>query len=177
MSGHSQKPHTNLDRNLKRPPLTNVLGILLIVAGITVEFPKMILGSDLPPTTSFKVDDTLPLTEEDFVYNTKTPTQRVAAFMKIADRKMEEARQLQKKNPGSDFLVPLQGYIQAFQGAWTGVSWGQSRGENMRRSIETIEKTARRHQTVLYKLQAGASSDQKQAIVQIQNLLSARQKL
>ena len=57
---------------------------------------RPVYGQDLKPLEGEPAEDRLSLAEEELAYAAKSPTERVAVFLKIADRKMEAAKKLRK---------------------------------------------------------------------------------
>ena len=121
-------------------------------------------------------DNRLTTAEEDYAYNAKTPCQRVKAFLKIADVKVESAKRALKKDASSDVSSFLRGYSVALEGAWMGVSWGQVKGTDMRESIHAIEKATQRHSETLQKLKANSSLTQRETLSQIRSAVKTVQK-
>ena len=128
-------------------------------------------GQDLKSVDG-AVEDRLSLAEEEFAYATKNPTDRVAAFLKICDRKMEAARKLGKAGSSEDIARCLRGYGSALQGAVTAVSWGEDRGTNMQRQADAIRKVLRKHAAILKKLETAASPGQQASILQARAALA-----
>ncbi len=121
-------------------------------------------------------DNKLTTAEEDYAYNAKTPCQRVKAFLKIADAKVESAKRALKKDASSEVSLFLRGYSVALEGAWMGVSWGQTKGTDMTESIHAIEKATQRHSETLQKLEVNSSLTQQETLSQIQNAVKKNQK-
>jgi hypothetical protein len=117
--------------------------------------------------------DRLSLVEEEFAYATKNPTARVAAFLKIADRKVETARRLHKAGSFEDMARSLSGYSSALQGAITAVAWGEDVGTNMQRQEAAIRKAIRRHADILKKLESTPKPEPKNAILQARAALAS----
>ncbi|PYV41777.1 MAG: hypothetical protein DMG06_16100 [Acidobacteria bacterium] len=121
-------------------------------------------------------DNKLTTAEEDYAYDAKTPHQRVKAFLRIADAKVESAKRARKRDPSSAISFFLRGYSIALEGAWMGVSWGQAQGTDMTESIRAIEKATRRHSETLRKLEANSSLTERETLSQIQNAAKKSQK-
>ena len=121
-------------------------------------------------------DNRLTIAEEDYAYNAKNPCQRVKAFLKIADIKVESVRKALRKDTSSDVSLLLRGYSTALEGAWMGVSWGRAKGTDMTESIHAIEKATQRHLTTLQKLEAHSRLSQQETLAQIQSAVTKSQK-
>ena len=119
------------------------------------------------------VEDRLSSVEEELAYAAKSPTDRVAAFLKIANRKMEAAMKLHKAGATEDLAVCLRGYSSALQGAVTAVAWGEDLGTNMQRQTTAIRKAMRRHADILNKLESASSSASKPSILQVRAALAS----
>ena len=98
-------------------------------------------------------DDRLSSADEDFAYATKRPTDRVAAFLKIANRKIDAAKRIHKLGSFEDMTLSLCGYSSAIEGAFMAVAWGEDLGADMHRQEATIRKTIGRHRDILNKMQ------------------------
>lgn len=118
-------------------------------------------------------EDRLSLAEEEYAYATKNPTARVAAFLKIADRKMETAKRLHKAGAFEDMGRSLGGYSSALQGAIMAVAWGEDLGTNMQRQEGAIRKAIRRHADILKKLESTSKAEPKPAILQARAALTS----
>ena len=81
-----------------------------------------------------------------------------------------------KRDPSSAISFFLRGYSIALEGAWMGVSWGQTQGTDMTESIRAIEKATRRHSQTLRKLEANSSLTERETLSQIQNAAKKSQK-
>jgi hypothetical protein len=112
-------------------------------------------------------DDNLTPVEENYAYSTQTPSQRVKAFLKVAEGKLQQVKKNSQKGSSSDISVPFKGYSTAMEGAWMGVSWGQALRADMRDSVRAIQKTTQRHVETLRKLEATAGPSQREALAQI----------
>lgn len=120
-------------------------------------------------------DNKLTTAEEDYAYNANTPGQRVKAFLKIADAKVESAKRALKRDASPDVSVFLRGYSTALEGAWMGISWGQAKGTDMTESIHAIEKATRRHSRTLQTLEANSNLTQRETLCQIQSAVKKSQ--
>ena len=143
------------------------LALLAVVVGQPVR------GQDLKPREGEPAEDRLSSVEEESAYAAKSPTERVAAFLKIADRKMEAAKKLHKSGPSEDIASCLRGYSSALQGAVTAVAWGEDLGTNMQRQTTAIRKAMRRHADILNKLDNASTSAPKPAILQVRAALAS----
>jgi hypothetical protein len=143
------------------------LALLAIVVGQHVH------GQDLKPVEAELVEDRLSSAEEELAYAAKSPTERVAAFLKIADRKMEAAKKLHKSGSIEDIALCLRGYSSALQGAVTAVAWGEDLGTNMQRQTTAIRKAMRRHADILNKLESASPSRHKTSILQVRAALAS----
>ena len=124
--------------------------------------------------------DRLTLLEENYAYGTKTPSQRVKAFLKIAENKFQLVKKNAQQGSVADISTPFLGYSTAIEGAWMGVSWGQAVGASTTDSVRAIQKTTKKHLEAVRKLQATAHPSQREALghildklLQIQTLESA----
>jgi hypothetical protein len=124
--------------------------------------------------------DSLTLLEENYAYGTKTPSQRVKAFLKIAEDKFQLVKKNAQQGSAADISTPFLGYSTAIEGAWMGVSWGQAVGVSTADSVRAIQKTTKKHLEGVRKLQATANPSQREVLahildklLQIQNLESA----
>lgn len=132
------------------------------------------LGQDPKPFVQGEpTEDRLSAAEEEFAYATKNPSDRVAAFLKIADRKMEAARRLRKTGSIEDIAMCLRGYSSALQGAVMAVTWGQDLGANMQRQEAAIRKAIRRHADILNKLESASPPGPKPSILQVRAALAS----
>jgi hypothetical protein len=104
---------------------------------------------------------------KNVAYATKNPSDRVAAFLKIADRKMEAAKRLRKTGSIEDITMCLRGYSSALQGAVMAVTWGQDLGANMQRQEAAIRKAIRRHADILNRLESASPPGPKPSILQV----------
>ncbi len=132
-----------------------------------------ILAQTLEALEREPVEDRLSSAEEELAYAAKTPSERVAAFLKIADRKMEAAKKLHKAGSIEDLALCLRGYSSALQGAVTAVAWGEDTGTNMQRQTAAIRKAMRRHAEILNKLEGASSSASKSSILQVRAALAS----
>ena len=139
------------------------LGALALFA---ILMAQPVYGQDLKPLEAESVEDRLAPAEEELAYAAKSPSERVAAFLKIADRKMEGAKKLHKSGSMEDIAQYLRGYSAALQGAITAVAWGEDTGTNMQRQTAAIRKAIRRHAEILNKLEGASSSASKPSILQ-----------
>jgi hypothetical protein len=161
---NSTKPIRHLQRVLFR------FGALVLLT-IVVAQPGQ--GQDLKPLEPEAVEDRLSFAEEELAYAAKSPTERVAAFLKIADRKMEAAKKLHKTRLSEDIALCLRGYSSALQGAITAVAWGEDLGINMQRQTSAIRKAMRRHADILNKLENASPSGSKPSILQVRAALAS----
>lgn len=152
-----------------------------------IRFPRMLLalvllaisstlirGQQLLTSPSPNHDDRLSPPEEEHAYGTMNPSARVAAFLKIADRKIENARRLQKANPDTPLAEALKGYLAAVEGAIRGVSWGKDRGEDMRRQSDSVARTIGRHARELRRLGSTVETPDRPFLLQLRQALLAR---
>ena len=146
------------------------LGTLALLAGV---FSHPAPGQDLKPLEEEPAEDRLSTAEEEFAYATKSPTDRVAAFLKIADRKMEAAKRLRKAGSIEEMALSLRGYSSALQGAVMAVAWGGDLGANMQRQAAAIRKATRRHADILNKLESALPPGPKPAILQARAALAS----
>src|SRR5881628_3170574 len=103
-------------------------GAIAILAAL---FCSVTPAQDLKMPSEQSSEDRLSRAEEEFTYATKNPTDRVAAFLKIADRKMETAKRFRKAGSLDEMNISLYGYGSALQGAVMAVAWGEDLGANM----------------------------------------------
>jgi hypothetical protein len=150
--------------------LLSHLGIGVLLA-LTILQP--ILAQSLEVLEREPVEDRLSSAEEELAYAAKTPSERVAAFLKIANRKMDAARKLHKAGSIEDLALSLRGYSSALQGAITAVAWGEDTGVNMQRQTATIRKAMRRHAEILKQLEGTPSSASKPSILQVRAALAS----
>ena len=143
------------------------LALLAVVIGQPVH------GQDLKPLEAGPAEDRLSSAEEELAYAAKSPTERVAAFLKIANRKMEAAKKLHKSGSSEDIAQCLSGYSSALQGAVTAVAWGEDLGTNMQRQTTAIRKALRRHADILNKLERASPSGPKPSILQVRAALAS----
>ena len=143
------------------------------VALLAVTICQPVLAENLEALQREPVEDRLSSAEEELAYAAKSPTERVAAFLKIANRKMEAAKKLQKAGAIEDLAVCLRGYSSALQGAVTAVAWGEDLGTNMQRQTTAIRKAMRRHADILNKLESASSSASKPSILQVRAALAS----
>ena len=146
------------------------LGAVTLLA-VTICQP--VLAENLEALQREPVEDRLSSAEEELAYAAKSPTERVTAFLKIANRKMEAAKKLQKAGAIEDLAVCLRGYSSALQGAVTAVAWGEDLGTNMQRQTTAIRKAMRRHADILNKLESASSSASKPSILQVRAALAS----
>jgi hypothetical protein len=162
---NSTKPIQRLQRTIWR------LGPIALLATV---FCHLVLGQDpKPPVQGESTEDRLSPAEEGFAYATKSPSDRVAAFLKIADRKMEAAKRLRKTGSIEDIAVCLRGYSSALQGAVMAVAWGEDLGANMQRQEAAIRKAMRRHADILNKLESASPPGAKPSILQVRAALAS----
>ena len=145
-------------------------GTLALLAAVMVGRP--VYGQDPKPVEGEPAEDRLSLAEEESAYATKSPTERVAAFLKIADRKMDAAKKIRKTGSMEEIASCLRGYSAALQGAVTAVAWGEDLGTNMQRQTTAIRKAMRRHADILNKLENN-SSGPGPAILQVRAALAS----
>jgi hypothetical protein len=145
-------------------------GNLVLLA--VVVFGRPVYGQDLKPLEGEPAEDRLSLAEEELAYAAKSPTERVAVFLKIADRKMEAAKKLRKTGSMEDIASCLRGYSSALQGAVTAVAWGEDVGTNMQSQTTAIRKAMRRHADILNKLENTSTSGPRPAILQVRAALA-----
>ena len=135
-------------------------------------FCHSVPGQDPKPVQEQPIEDRLSAAEEEFAYAAKSPTGRVAAFLKIADRKMETAKRLQKAGSFEEMDSSLRGYSSALQGAVMAVAWGEDLGASMQREETTIRKAMRRHADILKKLETATPTRPQPAILQARAALA-----
>ena len=140
---------------------------------MAVTICQPVLAENLEALQREPVEDRLSSAEEELAYAAKSPTERVTAFLKIANRKMEAAKKLQKAGAIEDLAVCLRGYSSALQGAVTAVAWGEDLGTNMQRQTTAIRKAMRRHADILNKLESASSSASKPSILQVRAALAS----
>src|SRR5262245_8364394 len=145
---------------------------LRIAALLAMVFCQSIAGNDSTPVPEQSIEDRLSPAEEEFAYATRSPTNRVAAFLKIADRKMEAAKRLHKAGSFEEMTLSLRGYTSALQGAVMAVAWGEDTGANMQRQETAIRKTIRRHADILTKLESSLPPESKTTILQVRAALA-----
>jgi hypothetical protein len=143
------------------------LALLAVVVG------RPVYGQDLKPLEGEPAEDRLSSAEEELAYAAKNPTERVAAFLKIADRKMEAAKKLHKSGSSEEIASCLRGYSSALQGAVTAVAWGEDLGTNMQRQTTAIRKAMRRHADILNKLEDSSTSVPQPTILQVRAALAS----
>ena len=146
------------------------LGIGVLLA-FTICQP--ILAQSLEAVEREPAEDRLSSAEEELAYAAKTPSARVEAFLKIANRKMDAARKLHKARSIEDVALCLRGYSSALQGAITAIAWGEDTGINMQRQTAAIRKAMRRHAEILNKLEGASSSASKPSILQVRAALAS----
>ena len=142
------------------------------VALLAVVFYHPLLGQQPKPLQQEPTEDRLSPAEEEFAYSTKSPADRVAAFLKIADRKMEAAKRLHKAASFEGIAQSLCGYSSAIQGASLAVAWGKDLGTNMQRQEAAIRKAIRRHADILNKLESASPPASKPSILQARAALA-----
>ena len=152
--------------------LQHVLWHFVALALLTIVVGQPVHGQDLKSLETEPVEDRLSSAEEELAYAAKSPTDRVAAFLKIADRKMEAAKKLHKTRSSEDIALCLRGYSSALQGAITAVAWGEDVGTNMQRQASAIRKAMRRHADILNKLERASPSGPKPSILQVRAALA-----
>jgi hypothetical protein len=114
--------------------------------------------------------DSLTVVEENYAYDTKVPSQRVKAFLKVAESKVQQVKENVRRG-STEVLAPFSGYSTAIKGAWMGVSWGQALRSDMTDSVRAIQRTTQKHVDTLRKLQATASPSQREALAQILSIV------
>ena len=154
---NSTKPRPRDHRTFRRR------GAIAILATL---FCYVIASQDFKAAQDQSSEDHLSPAEEEFAYGTKNPTDRVAAFLKIADRKMETAKRFCKAGSLDEMKMSLSGYGSALQGALMAVAWGEDVGANMQRQETAIRKTIRRHSDILNKLESTLPTGSNPAISQ-----------
>ncbi|MCI0622722.1 MAG: hypothetical protein L0387_13860 [Acidobacteria bacterium] len=152
----------------------DIIQRLLAVIALAAVFCSSARGDDPKPPGESLNDDRLSPSEEEFAYATKSPAERVAAFLKIADRKMETAKRLQKTGSFEAIVACLRGYSSALHGAVMAVSWGENLGSDMQRQTAAINKATRRHSAILKKLEGTATAGQ-EPMHQIREALASTQ--
>ena len=145
---------------------------LKIVALLVMVLSRSVTGQNPQPAQEQSIDDRLSPAEEEFAYAAKNPGNRVAAFLKIADRKMEAAKRFHKAGSPQEMALSLRGYTPALQGAVVAVAWGEDLGANMQRQEAAIRKTIRRHADILRKLEIALPPDSQPAILQVRAALA-----
>jgi hypothetical protein len=161
---NSTKPTRRFHRELWN------FGTLALLAAVMVG--RLVYGQDLKPVEVEPTEDRLSLAEEELAYAAKSPTERVAVFLKIADRKMEAAKKLRKTGSMEDIASCLRGYSSALQGAVMAVAWGEDVGTNMQGQTTAIRKAMRRHADILDKLENASPSCPKPSILQVRAALA-----
>ena len=161
---NSTKPIRHFQRALWH---LGALALLVVLVG------QLLHGKDLNPLEAGPAEDRLSSAEEESAYAAKTPTERVAAFLKIANRKMEAAKKLHKSGSSEDIASCLRGYSSALQGAVTAVAWGEDLGTNMQRQTSAIRKAMRRHADILNKLENASPSGPTRSILQVRDALAS----
>jgi hypothetical protein len=117
-------------------------------------------------------EDRLTTAEENFVYSTKDPSQRVKAFLKVADAKVDQVRKDVRAGTSADIAGSFRGYTTAIEGAWMAVSWGQARKADVTESVRAIHRATKKHLETLQKLQATAAIPHREALSQMVSTLS-----
>jgi len=161
---NSTKPRPRDDRTFRRR------GAIAILATL---FCYVVAAQDFKAAPEQSGEDRLSPAEEEFAYATKNPTDRVAAFLKIADRKMETAKRFRKAGSLDEMNMSLSGYGSALQGALMAVAWGEDVGANMQRQEIAIRKTIRRHSDILNKLESTLPTGPNPAITQARAALAS----
>ena len=146
------------------------LGAVALLAAV---FCDPVLGQDPKPVQGEPTEDRLSPAEEELAYAAKSPTDRVAVFLKIADRKMETAKRLHKAGSFEGMALSLRGYSSALQGAVMAVAWGEDLGANMQRQEAAIRKAIRRHADILNKLESASPPGPKPSILQVRAALAS----
>jgi hypothetical protein len=159
--------------NSTKPILQCMFQHMAVVALLAAVFCPPIPGQDRKLGQEQSSEDRLSPAEEEAAYATKNPTARVAAFLKIADRKMETARRLHKAGSFGDMALCLSGYPSALQGAIMAVAWGEDLGANMQRQEGAIRKAIRRHADILKKLESTSKPEPEPAILQARAALAS----
>ena len=134
----------------------------------------MAIACVVSPAATFQAEtnadeEKLTTAEENWVYGTKSPSQRVKAFLKVADNKVEQVKRDVRSETSPDIGIHFRGYSTAIEGAWMAISWGRARGTDMSESARAIRRTTRRHAEVLQKLEPTIADSQRQALDQILN--------
>jgi hypothetical protein len=130
-------------------------------------------AQDSRPLQEQAAEDRLSPAEEELAYTAKSPGDRVAAFVKIADRKIGAARRFHKAGSFDAMALSLRGYSAAIQGAMVAVAWGEELGANMQRQQSVIRKTVHRHAGILNKLETASDSTPQPAILQVRAALAS----
>lgn len=159
--------------NSTKPILQFRFQHLAVITLLAAAFCHSISGQDHVLGQEPTSEDRLSLAEEEYAYATKNPTARVAAFLKIADRKMETAKRLHKAGLFEDMARSLGGYSSSLQGAIMAVAWGEDLGTNMQRQEGAIRKAIRRHADILKKLESASKPEPKPAILQARAALAS----
>lgn len=134
-------------------------------------FSSLAISHDVPHWEQVANEDRLNTQEEELVYAAKNPAARVTVCLRIAERKIETAKRLQRSNSKAILAETLKGYLAAVQGANLGVSWGTSLGEDMRRQSATIAKTVKKHAAVLERLGSLATAEERPALLKMHDIL------
>ncbi len=140
-------------------------------------FSGCALFSIRPVYSNPSPDDRLTPAEEDYAYDTKNPSQRVRAFLKIADSRVDTLRKTTRRNASTDSKVTFSGYSTALEGAWMAISWGKAMGLDMQRSIQAITKTTRKHLRILHEIEARLTPQQTAVLSQFRLALLRSQNL
>jgi hypothetical protein len=111
--------------------------------------------------------DSLTVVEENYAYSAKAPSQRVKAFLRVAESKVQQVKTSVRKDSAADVAAAFSGYSTAIKGAWMGVSWGLALRTDMTDSIRAIQRSTQKHVDILRKLEATASPSQREALAQI----------
>jgi hypothetical protein len=146
-----------------------------ITVFLTSALSAVAIGQLQSVATEEENEDRLSPAEEEYAYAAKGPAARVAAFLNIAQKKIERAKNLHQKDSGVDLNESLQGYVTALRGANTAISWGKHRGEDMQRHTAAVAKAVRKHITVLEKLSAETSPRNRRLLARICQVLNATQ--
>jgi len=156
-------------------PVRPQVGFRCLAAAVlmAVIFCDPINGEDPNPLQQQPTEDRLSPIEEEFAYTAKSPPERVSAFLKIADRKMDAAKRLYKAGLFQEMAASLRGYSSALQGAVMGVAWGEDLGANMQRQEAAIRKVLRRHADILNKLENTQPSGPKPSLLQARAALAS----
>ncbi|MBM3803783.1 MAG: hypothetical protein FJW26_15890 [Acidimicrobiia bacterium] len=146
------------------------LGFLTFFAGARASSGE---AQDITGAREPMTEDRLSPAEEEFAYAAKRPAQRVAAFLRIADRKVEAAKRLRGREAYAAMAQTLCGYRSALQGASVAVAWGRDLGMDMQRQEAAIRRVLQKHAAILNKLEDSMPPESKPAILQARNALAS----